>query len=212
MSGLSFWGSMGLPNCLTFLRIFITPLFMLFYLKSSWFGVSQIVLPYILLSLVLLTELSDVFDGFLARKLSQVTDLGKILDPVVDSVYRISVFVTFTQPPVNLPVFLVFVFLARDSVTSTLRTVCALRGFALAARTSGKLKAIFQGVSSVIIILTMIPYSLGILSSDSLMQISTWIVSVVAVYSVASGIDYLWFNRSYLFLLLKEPRSSGKNR
>ncbi|MEG0036730.1 MAG: CDP-alcohol phosphatidyltransferase family protein [Victivallaceae bacterium] len=201
---------MGLPNYLTFLRIFITPLFMIIYLKSYWFGISGIVQPYILLSLIILTELSDVFDGFFARKFSQVTDLGKILDPVVDSVYRISVFITFTQPPVNLPILLIFIFLARDSVTSTLRTVCALRGFVLAARTTGKLKAILQGTISVLIILAMIPYSLGKFSSETLMKISTIGVSLVAVYSVFSGIEYLWANKSYLFLLLKEPRNSGK--
>ena len=57
---------------------------------------------------------------------------------MANNIYRISVFLTFTQPPINLPLLIVFIFLYRDSVISTLRTICALRGFALAARCDRK--------------------------------------------------------------------------
>ena len=118
----------SLPNYLTFFRLFITPIFMILYLKGRWFGLSATVLPYVLLFLLVIAEITDAVDGYIARKFSQVTDLGKLLDPMADSVYRISLYLTFTQPPVNLPLILVFIFLARDSVTSTLRMLCASRG------------------------------------------------------------------------------------
>lgn len=197
---------MSLPNFLSFIRIFITPIFMLLYLKGTFLGISQVLLPYLLLFICILSELSDAFDGYFARKFSQVTDLGKLLDPMADSVYRISVFLTFTQPPVNLPVLIVFLFLARDSVISTLRTVCALRGFALAARISGKLKAIFQGISTFIILISMIFHSLNIISSKTLQFIATFSVGGVALYALASGVEYMWVNRNYIKQLLKNPR------
>lgn len=197
---------MGLPNFLSFIRIFITPIFMLLYLKGNFLGISQILLPYLLLGICILSELSDALDGYFARKFSQVTDLGKLLDPMADSVYRISVFLTFTQPPVDLPVLIVFLFLARDSVVGTLRTVCALRGFALAARISGKLKAIFQGVSTFVVLIGMMLHSLNIISSQALQLIATFAIGGVACYAVGSGIEYMWVNRNYIKQLLKNPR------
>ena len=65
---------------------------MFIYLEHDLIGVSMIVLPYILLFLLGVSELSDAFDGYVARRMHQVTDLGKILDPMADSIYRISVF------------------------------------------------------------------------------------------------------------------------
>ena len=100
-------------NCLTFFRIFISPIFLYVYLQHDALGINTKTLPYILLFLLGVSELSDAFDGLLARKYNQVTDLGKILDPMADSISRISVFLTFTQPPVNVPLVCVFIFLYR---------------------------------------------------------------------------------------------------
>lgn len=190
---------MGLPNYLTFSRLFITPIFMLLYLKGKWLGISPTVLPYVLLLLLGISELTDAIDGYIARKFSQVTDLGKLLDPMADSIYRISLYLTFTQPPVNFPLILVFIFLARDSVISTLRTLCAFRGKVIAARSSGKLKAILQGLSFLFILLAMIPYSLGVISGDDLELFASVLGGVVAVYSVGSGIEYVWVHKADLF-------------
>lgn len=194
--------SVSIPNYLTFIRVFISPIFLLVYIEHNLLGISDFLLPYVLLFLLGVSELSDAFDGYLARRYNQVTDLGKILDPMADSISRISVFLTFTMEPVNLPMPLIFIFLYRDSVVSTLRTICALKGFALAARTSGKIKAVVQGVSAFAIILMMIPYSLGTLSAATLHYASTWIVSAAGIYTAFSGIDYIYSNRLYVSKLL----------
>ncbi len=193
---------MSIANYLTFIRIFISPIFMFLYLEHDLMGISLVALPYVLLFLLGISELSDAFDGYVARKFHQVTDLGKILDPMADSIYRISVFLTFTQPPVNLPLLLVFIFLYRDSVISTLRTICALRGFALAARSSGKIKAVIQAGSAFIILLLLIPYSLNYISYSWLRGISITVVSISAIYALYSGVEYIWANRNYVLRLL----------
>lgn len=199
----------SLPNYLTFFRLFITPIFMILYLKGRWFGLSATVLPYVLLFLLVIAEITDAVDGYIARKFSQVTDLGKLLDPMADSVYRISLYLTFTQPPVNLPLILVFIFLARDSVTSTLRMLCASRGQVLAARTSGKLKAILQAISFFFIIFAMFFCAKGIISTDDLEFFATIVVSLVAFYSVCSGVEYIWVNKSHL--LQKNDSPDGES-
>jgi CDP-diacylglycerol---glycerol-3-phosphate 3-phosphatidyltransferase len=197
---------LSIANYLTFSRILIAPLFLLFYLEHATLGISDVTLPYLLLALLGISELSDAFDGYLARKYNQVTDLGKVLDPMADSIARISVFLTFTLEPVKLPMILVFIFLYRDSVVSTLRTICALKGFALAARLSGKIKAVVQAVAAFIVLLLMIPHSLGIISTDTLHQWGTFIVSLAAIYTVFSGIDYIYSNWNYIakFLWLQQ--------
>lgn len=163
-------------------------------------------LPYVLLFLLSVAELSDAFDGYLARKYNQVSDFGKIFDPLADSITRLSVLLTFTQPPVSLPMILVFIFLYRDSVISTLRTICALRGFTLAARISGKIKAVIQAVASFMILGLMISYTLGHLSLQALQAYSSWIVACAAVYTLFSGVDYIYANRLYIRKLLTKSK------
>lgn len=68
---------LNIPNTLTIFRIILIPFFCLFFLMGSDYY------PYAGLMLVL-SGLSDMFDGFFARKLHQETELGKILDPIAD--------------------------------------------------------------------------------------------------------------------------------
>ena len=197
---------MSLATYITFIRIFISPIFMLVYLMHAYFDISSLILPYILLFLMAVSELSDAFDGYFARKYNEVTDLGKILDPMADSIARLSVFLSFTQPPVQIPLAIVFIFLYRDSVISTLRTICALKGFTLAARKSGKIKAVIQAIAAFVIVFLMIGEASGKMSSIELQTWSTWIVSIAALYTIYSGVDYILANRVYIKrLLIKEP-------
>ena len=202
---------MSIANYLTIGRIFISPVFLMVYLNYEYLGISFYYLPYILLFLLTVLELSDALDGYFARRYNQVTDLGKLLDPMADSIARISVFLTLTEGVVQLPMILVFVFLYRDSAVGTLRTICALRGFALAARTSGKIKAVVQAVAAFSIILLMIPYSWGKISLESLQQTSTLIVMVAAAYTIFSALEYFYVHRSYIkkSLLVKGEETNG---
>lgn len=68
---------MNIPNTLTVFRIIMIPFFCVFFVMGPQYY------PYAGIVLVL-SGLSDMFDGFLARKLHQETEIGKILDPVAD--------------------------------------------------------------------------------------------------------------------------------
>lgn len=201
---------MTIANYLTFIRIFVSPIFLFVYIAHESIGISPVLLPYVLLFLLTVAELSDAFDGYLARKYNQVTDLGKILDPMADSIARLSVFLTFTLEPIRVPMLLIFVFLYRDSVVSTLRTICALRGFALAARISGKFKAVIQAITAIVIVIMMIPHSLGAITTQTLHQVSSWLVGITATYTFFSGVDYIYANRQYIAKLLTLP-TQGTN-
>jgi CDP-diacylglycerol---glycerol-3-phosphate 3-phosphatidyltransferase len=183
---------------LTLSRILLGPIFLVVYLYSQDLGISLAWLPYILLILAGISELSDAFDGALARKQNKVTDLGKLLDPMADSIFRLSALLAFTQGVIQLPLLLVCIFFYRDTIISTLRTLCALRGIALAARLSGKIKAVIQGIVVFFILILMIPYSLGCLDVKLLRVISFYSVLVAAIYTLYSGTEYIIANRKYI--------------
>ncbi len=68
-------GMWTIPNALTFLRILLIPVFAVLYLKGE---------PYWALGVFALASLTDCFDGLLARKLNQISSMGKLLDPLAD--------------------------------------------------------------------------------------------------------------------------------
>ncbi len=183
---------------LTLGRVFMCPIFLLVYLFYTDIGIPLVVMPYILLFILVLCELSDIFDGVIARRSNQVTELGKILDPMADSIVRLSILLVFTQGIVKLPVLLVLVFVARDAMISTLRTLCALNGIALAARLSGKLKAVLQGIAIFVVVSLMIPYSRDLISLHFFRTACFWTVLLTAGYTLFSGIEYLWTHRRYI--------------
>lgn len=189
---------MTLANYLTCLRVLIAPLFLFIYLEYETLSLSLSTLPYLLFLLLGIGELSDLADGYFARRYNEVTELGKILDPMADSIYRLSIFFTFTLPPIRLPMVLIFILFYRDTVISTLRTICALRGVTLAARPSGKLKAIIQACTALTIIGLLIPYSIESLSEEKLRLISTILVGLTSLYTLISGGEYLYANRHYI--------------
>ena len=197
-------------NITTLVRRVVSPIFLFFYVEHASFGISAKVLPYFLLFFLLALETSDALDGYLARKFGQVTDLGKVLDPMADSIYRISVFLAFTQPPVSLPLWIVFLFIYRDSVVSTLRTVCALRGVALAARPSGKIKAVLQAVMAIAITGLLIPHSHGVITTDTLHFVSTVLACIAVIYALYSGAEYLYTNFYYVRRAILRRRKQPK--
>lgn len=194
---------MNIANFFTLLRIFISPIFPILYFQYEWLGIPFAAVPYIMLALLLICECSDIFDGFLARRHNLVTDLGKILDPIADTVTHISLFLTFTQGIVQLPLSIVFVFLYRELFIGGLRTLCALRGIALAARFSGKVKAVMQAVVSTSIIVLMIPYTKGLITLETFQKWSFGLAGIAALYTVISVWDYVSANRSHIKLSIK---------
>lgn len=189
---------MRLALLLTLGRVFLSPVFLLVYLFYEAWHIDLIWVPFLLLFVLTLCELSDIFDGFVARRNNEVTDLGKILDPMADSIVHVFFLFSFTQGIVNLPIILIFPFLFREVVVAGLRTLCALNGTALAARMSGKLKTVFQAIAIYTIVLLMIPYSWGMISLALFQGISFYMVLGSALYTIASGLEYVWVHRSYV--------------
>ena len=194
---------MNIAHFLTFLRVFLIPFFPLIYLHPNWFGINLYLMPVVLLIILFICELTDIIDGFLARKKNIVTNFGKVIDPMADTITHISVFFTFTQGEVAIPLLLVFVLLYRELIVTTLRTLCALKGIAVGARISGKVKTVVMGIISFAVVILMIPYFYSAISLDVLQKTSIILVVVAAFFSVYSAVDYFFANYSILKKIIR---------
>lgn len=188
---------MKLPNLVTFSRLVLSPLFLWAFCAVDASGrQSETGLAWAL-ALAAFFELTDMVDGYLARRFQQTSQLGKILDPLADSVSRFTVFLGFLHMD-WASVWAVAPIFWRDSVVSTIRVLAASQGVIVSARFAGKVKAIVQGAA--IITLLALGCGRGLLgwSLEEVRVLSgavMWYVSAVTVWSLA---DYLWGNRKVL--------------
>lgn len=180
-----------LPNIVTFSRLVLSPLFLWAFCAGSDAGLRWA------LALAVFFEVTDMVDGYLARRFQQTSQLGKILDPLADSVSRFTVFLGFLHMG-WASVWAVAPIFWRDSVVSTIRVLAASQGVIVSARFAGKVKAIVQGVAIVALLaLGAFRDAFGWQLDDvkALSQAVMWYVSAVTVWSL---FDYLWGNRKVL--------------
>ncbi len=138
---------MNLPNKLTISRMVMAPLFFIAFHLPLWFG-SQLNLVSVVLLLLLyaLTELSDLFDGMIARKGELVTDLGKVMDPFADTFSRLTYFVCLTGVKV-MPIWAFIIIMWREFLIVFMRMLVMGKGKAVAANIWGKAKAVLYAAS-----------------------------------------------------------------
>ena len=127
----------NIANNITFVRILLS--FVALGLVMS--GNIQLLLVAIIL--IAYSELTDMLDGYLARRDNIVTSLGKLLDPLSDSISRFIYFFAFGYMGL-FPIWLVIVLFVRDIIVAYIRTYMSLMGIAMGARFSGKAKALVQ--------------------------------------------------------------------
>jgi CDP-diacylglycerol--glycerol-3-phosphate 3-phosphatidyltransferase len=137
----------SIPNLVTFVRVLlIVPFWICFALPGLGPATAAV-------AIALAIEVTDLLDGWLARRLGATSDLGKLLDPAADAFSRLAIFIAFASHPTPdgglpwLPGWIAVVMLFRDVGVSLVRQVAAARGTVVGARTSGKIKAWVQGVA-----------------------------------------------------------------
>ncbi len=198
---------MNLATMLTVSRVAVAPVFA--YVFISGYGNEQSGVAWLWISLALLTliELSDMFDGMVARSRKEVTDFGKVCDPIADSVSRQTVFIAFLLTGI-IPLWMYLIFFYRDAFMQLLRIVCASNGIVQAARVSGKLKAVFQAIASYVIvgIILLNKYGIDIIPLQTGgYHTGFWVMLAVALYTAFSVIDYIIPNR-HVFAKVMQPK------
>ncbi len=182
---------MKVPNILTLSRLCLAPAFLWAFLSAAPAG------RWWALALALFFEATDLVDGYLARRLQQTSTLGKVLDPLADSVSRFTIFLAFLVRG-YASVWAIACIFWRDSIVSTVRILAASQGVIVSARASGKLKAIVQGASIAAILgMTCLHDALGMPEADVLAR-SNELMWFVAAVTGLSLVDYLVGNRKVL--------------
>lgn len=129
-----FW---NLPNMLTLGRIAIIPLFV-------WFTYEGNPLDSMIAALLFaLASVTDVIDGFLARRWNMITVVGKLMDPLADKLIVMAALVMMTRLG-RIPAWVVITLVGRELIVSALRQIAASEGLVIAAGQEGKWKTSLQ--------------------------------------------------------------------
>jgi nicotinamide-nucleotide amidase len=186
-------GEMNLPNALTLSRLLAIPALMVLLIARF---------PYhdqIAAAVFVAASLTDTLDGNLARRRGQVTELGKFLDPLADKLFILSVLIVLVQEG-ELAAWVVVVIFGRELLITVLRSMSASQGRVIAATPFGKTKTVLQ-VAAVLLLILQRPYPVLSPPADI-------VVALAVLFTVASGLDYLWRFRA-VFARMPLPTGGG---
>ncbi len=144
---------MNLPNSLTLSRIFVVPLLVVVLLtpvSENWLGVPRHIVG---VTIFLLAAFTDYLDGRIARSRDQVSQLGKLLDPIADKLLVSAALISLVENRLA-PAWAVVIIIGREFAVSGLRSVAATEGFVIAASRMGKFKMLTQVVTIAFLILS----------------------------------------------------------
>lgn len=130
----------NLPNTLTFARLVSIPIVLTCLSFPGRWGSFLATLFFVLASV------TDILDGFFARRYGTVTVLGKLLDPLVDKLL-VSLTMIMLIPLDRIPVWMVIIIIAREITLTGLRGIAASEGIFVEASALGKYKTILQSVA-----------------------------------------------------------------
>jgi len=94
----------------------------------------------------IVASVTDYYDGYYARKLNAVSNLGKFLDPVADKILVSSVLILLLQKSLVDP-WMILLFVARDTIIGGVRAAASADGVVIDAQTTGKWKAALQMIA-----------------------------------------------------------------
>jgi CDP-diacylglycerol--glycerol-3-phosphate 3-phosphatidyltransferase len=193
MTGVS---RMSLPNSLTLLRIFFVPLLVVLLLTKEpnmdlW-----------AVGVFLLAAITDLLDGYLARRRAQVSRVGILLDPIADKLLTSAAFISLVEMQ-QIPAWIVVIIIGREFAVSGLRSIASAEGFTMPASDLGKTKMVLQVVAITVIVLERRYPRL-----QPLGDVCLWLVVGFALLSAA---EYFWaFWKKLDSRLKQQPPAAGR--
>lgn len=169
---------MSLPNWITLSRLLVLPV-ILYCLHNPTAETRSFSL-----AIFLFAAATDWLDGYLARKLNQVTELGKFLDPLVDKLLVLAPLLALIELG-QVPAWGVFLILARELSVAGWRVTPTLTGKAavVGANVWGKLKTVSQ-IAAIALLVAPLP--------ESAAYFSQWVFWISVILTLISGAIYLW--------------------
>jgi CDP-diacylglycerol--glycerol-3-phosphate 3-phosphatidyltransferase len=154
------------------------------------------------LALFILGEISDFLDGIVARRKNEVSDFGKLIDPMADAIFHLTLFLIFLAMGLA-PAWMVIVLVWREIAVSSLRLMASTdQQLVIAAAKPGKIKATIQALVTFLVMVAFVtnsPYTLAI---------GFWGTLAAVIASVYSGAFYFAGYRSILAAVYRRSRPS----
>ena len=177
---------MNVPNTLTALRIVLVPiLVVVFYLPFSW-------TPMACAAIFALAAVTDWADGFLARRLSQVSTFGAFLDPVADKLMiAVALVLLLHRDPEMWLAIPAAIIISREIVVSALRELMAELGqrATVAVATLGKVKTVSQMTA---VLLMLYRHDIGPIPVYLTGSILLYVATVLTIWSMAIYLRVAW--------------------
>jgi CDP-diacylglycerol--glycerol-3-phosphate 3-phosphatidyltransferase len=177
----------NLPNLLTFLRIVMIPGVLVLLERATPVACFWAAVVYAL------AAITDMLDGWLARRRGLVSVLGKFLDPLADKLIVAAVLVWLVSMG-RIAAWVVALLLAREITITALRGVASSEGLIIAAGEGGKLKTALQMVG-IIALIVGYPYHLDFLVYDfgrvDFVRVGRMLVYLSLVFSLTSAAGYV---------------------
>ncbi|MCW5199753.1 CDP-diacylglycerol--glycerol-3-phosphate 3-phosphatidyltransferase [Desulfobulbus sp. F1] len=170
-----------LPNLITAARLILTALLAVLLMLEQ-----TKVLAVFCCLLFTIAAVTDLLDGYVARRYGAVSNLGKLIDPLADKLLVATALIMLI--PLNrLPAWIALLILSRELLVTGLRGIASSAGIVVAASGLGKLKSITQYVGLGVLI-----FPLGVLPIPFLHQIGMVLVYIALILTLWSGIDYFY--------------------
>ena len=186
---------MNLPNKITISRIILIPIFVVMMLVQieKWgditiLGATMPVTHLIGALIFIIAATTDWIDGYYARKLNQVTNMGKFLDPLADKLLVSAALIVLVELQMA-PSWIVIIIVSREFAVTGLRLVLAGEGEVVAANMLGKIKTWAQIVAISALLLHNIFFEMFSIPFD---ELALW---VALFFTVWSGLDYFVKNK-----------------
>ncbi|NLP05871.1 CDP-diacylglycerol--glycerol-3-phosphate 3-phosphatidyltransferase [Candidatus Fermentibacteria bacterium] len=184
------------PNRLTILRMILGPASMVMLLDP------RPAFRYSSLALFVFAALTDLYDGYLARRYGWVTNLGRFLDPLADKLMVCLALIGLVQIDL-VPLWAVWVIIGRELLVTGLRAIAAYAGVLIMPSRLGKWKNASEVVSIIFYLVLALPERDIGATARSFLQSAAWASLLIAVLlAVTSGLDYFGRNRAIMKRLL----------
>ena len=180
---------MNLPNKLTLLRVCMIPFFVVLA-KMSGFGMQLAAVAVYILACV-----TDALDGHIARSRNLITNFGKFMDPIADKLLVMSAMIVLAAQG-RMPDWVCILMLGREFLVSGFRLVAVENGRVIAAGPLGKLKTVFQMLSTIaLMLLVPVQAADAPLLGQAGATFARVLMYIALALTVVSGADYIIRNR-----------------
>lgn len=173
--------SLNLPNLITLVRILLIPVFVILFITPTPDRSMSAAVIFVV------AAITDLLDGYIARRTGQVTKLGKLLDPIADKLLVLSALILLVNVD-RVSALVAILVIAREVAVTGIRAIAATEGMLIAVETTGKYKMALQVVAITLLVLE--GTGLAELGNLHLAGIVTLYLSLVLGY--ISGGQYVW--------------------